>query len=80
MKQKTNATEISQQQDNHFLHDWIKLSDFLVQYPQFTNQQMRWLLLHRETNGLSEHTRKIGKPIYIHVPGFLQWIFEKKER
>ncbi len=83
MNSQSNVAEISQQsesQEQQSLNDWQKLPDFLKQHPQFTDQQMRWLLLHREINGLSEHIRKIGKPLYIHVPGFLQWIFERKER
>jgi len=62
------------------INDWQKLPDFLKLNPQFTNQQMRWLLLHRETNGLNKYTRKIGKPIYISVSGFLKWILEREER
>ncbi len=34
---------------------------------------MRWLLLHRESNGLFRHVRKIGKLLYKNIPGFLQW-------
>ena len=74
---QSNLAEIPQQSS---IDDWKKLPDFIQQYPQFTEQQMRWLLLHREANGLSKHIRKIGKPIYIHVPGFLQWIFDREER
>lgn len=78
MNQQSNTAEINQHQNTHSINDWMKKSDFLKEYPQFTNQQMNWLLLNRETNGLAEHIRKIGKPIYIHVPGFVQWIFDKK--
>ena len=84
MNSQSNVAEIPQQsaplETHNSLNDWQKLPDFLKQYHQFTDQQMRWLLLHREVNGLSEHVRKIGKPLYIHVPGFLQWIFDRKER
>ena len=83
MNSQSNVTEIPQQFEPQEIHnslnDWQKLPDFLKQHPQFTDQQMRWLLLHRKTNGLSEHIRKIGKPLYIHVPGFLQWIFGRKD-
>jgi len=84
--QLSNMADNFQLQDQHIcqspqsLDDWQKLPEFLNNYSQFTEQQMRWLLLHRQTNGLDVHVRKIGKPIYIHVPGFLKWIFERKER
>ncbi len=72
-----NNAEIEQSKK---LNDWMKLPDFLKKYPQFTNHQMRWLLLHRERNGLSMHTRKLGKPLYIHIPGFLLWLENYSER
>lgn len=56
------------------LNDWVKIDVLVEQYPQFSITQMRWLLLHRESNGLSQHVRKIGKPLYIDIQGFLQWI------
>ena len=60
------------------LDSWQKLPDFLNNHPQFSLQQMRWLLLHRKTNGLSKCIRKIGKPIYINASEFCQWIEEEK--
>ena len=62
------------------LNNWQKLPDFLNNYPQFSEHQMRWLLMRRQENGLSECTRKIGKPLYINVPGFLKWIEGYSER
>lgn len=62
------------------LRDWVKVEVLIEQYPQFTLPQMRWLLLHRKSNGLFQYVRKIGKPLYINVPGFLQWISDDCER
>ncbi len=56
------------------LNDWQKLSSFIRTFPQFSESQLRWLLLHRKTNGLNKHVRKIGKPLYINVSGFISWI------
>ena len=78
LTKEQKITECSQHIGN--LNDWQKLPDFIQEHPQFTEQQMRWLLLHRKLNGLNKYVRKIGKPIYICVPGFLQWICEKEER
>lgn len=78
MNSQSNVVETYQQPPEPSLNDWMKTKDFIEAYPQFTHQQITWLLLHRKTNGLAEHVRKIGKPIYIHVPGFLQWIFDRK--
>lgn len=62
------------------LRDWVKVEALIEQYSQFTLPQLRWLLLHRKSNGLSQYVRKIGKPLYINVPGFLQWISDDCER
>lgn len=56
------------------LNDWQKLEEFVKKNPQFTVQQMRGLLFKREQNGLDEHTRKIGKFLYLNSPGYLNWI------
>jgi len=56
------------------LDDWKKLPEFLEANPQFSEVQMRGLLLRREQNGLSEATRKIGKPIYISQSRFTSWL------
>lgn len=63
---------------NSSLDDWQKLSDFLKQNQQFTESQMRWLLLKREFNSLDKCTRKIGKCIYISTSGFNRWIWESE--
>jgi len=68
----TTATQDLKTQSN--LDEWMKLPDFLKSFPQFTHNQMRWLLLHRTTNGLDSCTRKLGKPIYLNVPKFLKWV------
>ena len=56
------------------LNDWQKLPEFLDNNPQFTEVQMRGLLLRREQNGLSEATRKVGKPLYISQSRFTSWL------
>jgi len=62
------------------LHHWVKITDFLLEYPSYSPSQIKWLLLHRKTNGLSAHVRRIGKPLYLNVPGFLDWIENRAER
>ena len=62
------------------LNDWQKLDDFVQSNPQFTVPQMRGLLFNRKKNGLNEHTRKIGKFLYLNSPGFLSWIEHYENR
>ena len=56
------------------IDDWQKLKPFVNQHSQFEMPQMRWLLLHRKTNGLTHHVKKIGKAIYINTRTFPSWI------
>jgi hypothetical protein len=43
-------------------------------YPQFPAPTLRWFLRQRHLNGLDAHVRRVGKKLYIHVPGFAAWI------
>jgi hypothetical protein len=74
MTTNTIQTEQSAIQQYNSLKNWIKLSDFIKENSQFTNNQMRWLLLHRKKNGMNKCIRKIGKPIYINPDLFLNWV------
>ena len=62
------------------IDDWQPLPVFLEKHPQFSEQQLRWLLFHRKTNGLDQYVQKIGKPLYINVPGFTRWIFKRTQQ
>lgn len=44
------------------------------QYPQFPEPRLRWWLRERKRNGLDQHVRKLGKQLYVHVPGFTRWV------
>ncbi len=39
----------------------------------FTLPQLRWALRFREENGLAEHVTRMGRRLYIHIPGFTVW-------
>ena len=39
----------------------------------FTLAQLRWALRFRDENGLAEHVTRLGRRLYIHVPGFTGW-------
>ena len=40
---------------------------------QVTENQIRWWLRSKQTNGLGKHVRTIGKKIYINKFGFIEW-------
>lgn len=49
-------------------------------YPAFTEGSLRWLLFHRQTNGLSIAIRKIGRRLVLVEDLFLQWVEEHSEK
>ena len=54
--------------------DWLTIPS-LVEFTdkQVTENQLRWWLRSKKSNGLGEHTRTIGRKIYINKIGFMEW-------
>jgi len=53
---------------------WKPIQSFVANNPDFTENQMNWLLRHRKENGIDSVTRKIGKRIYINEILFAEWV------
>lgn len=49
-------------------------------YPAFTEGSLRWLLFHRQTNGLSIAVRKIGRRLVLVEDLFLLWVEKHSEK
>lgn len=46
--------------------DWVTIAVFLERHAaRFTLGQLRWLLFHRQTNGLAPYVKKPGKTLLI---------------
>lgn len=58
------------------LNAWQPLKKFVEIYPQFTMNQLRWLIFNKEANGMDKCTTKIGKKIYINSDLFCQFMDE----
>ena len=43
-------------------------------FPAFSESSIRYFLFHRESNGLQQHVRNIGRKILISSNGFEEWI------
>lgn len=43
-------------------------------YPEHSESSIRYFLFHRDSNGLAEHVRKLGRKILICEQGWLSWI------
>ena len=56
------------------LDDWSTVEGLVDQHPdKFTEPQLRWALRYRDENGLAEHVTRMGRRLYIHIPGFTDW-------
>lgn len=52
--------------------DWVTLAVFLERHAaRFTLGQLRWLLFHRQTNGLAPYVKKPGKTLLINERLFI---------
>ena len=53
------------------LGDWLDLQTIPKQYPQYTENQLRWIVHKKEINGMDEYICKVGKRVYFNIPGFI---------
>ncbi len=52
----------------------LTVKQFCQQNPAFTNGGLRWMLFHREENGLERAVVKVGRRVLINVDEFFRWI------
>lgn len=49
-------------------------------YPNiFTPNQWEWTLRNKDKNGLDQFVYRLNNQKYIHEPGFLQWVAQRRE-
>jgi hypothetical protein len=61
----------------HRLHT---VQQFCQEHAAFTIGGLRWLLFHRETNGLASAVVKLGRRVLIDEDKFFEWINEQNSR
>lgn len=49
-----------------------------AEHPACTPGGLRWLLFHRQTNGLERAVRKVGRRVLIDVDRFFVWVDEQQ--
>ena len=52
---------------------------FCQAHPAFSPGGIRWLLFHRESNGLSKAVLRVGRRILIDEDAFFQWLDGQNE-
>ena len=60
------------------LDDWKPIDTFVQEHPQFTINQVRWLLRNRTNNQIKKVTRKIGRRIYLNERLFSDWMLSNE--
>ena len=56
------------------LNDWALSQSIPELFPQFPQSTINYLLRERESNGLSDAVRVIGRSRYIHIKRFAEWL------
>jgi hypothetical protein len=54
------------------------VQQFSQKHPAFTPGSLRWLLFHRETNGLARAVLKVGRRVLLDEDAFFTWLDEHK--
>lgn len=56
------------------LSEYLTVDGLVDAYPHLLKEsQVRWALRFRYENGLAAHCIRMGRRLYIHVPGFVEW-------
>ncbi len=58
----------------------LTVNQFCQQHPAFTQGGLRWLLFHRQQNGLEQAVIQVGRRILINVDGFFRWLDQQNGR
>lgn len=61
--------------DSNKTKNWKTVKGLAESQPAFSESSLRYLLFHRETNGLNRYVRQIGRKLLIDEDGFLnEWV------
>jgi hypothetical protein len=60
------------------LKNYQDIETLRINYPQFSENQWRWIAVNKERYDLAHAIKKIGRKLYFHVPSLISWI-EKQD-
>ena len=58
----------------------LTVKQFCQQHPAFSQGGLRWLLFHRQANGLDRAIVKVGRRVLIDVDQFFCWLAQQNGR
>ena len=53
---------------------YFTVRQFAAKHPAFSEGGLRWLLFNRETNGLKNAVKKVGRRVLINEEAFFSWV------
>ena len=53
---------------------FFTVDQFSKKYPAFSISSLRWLLFHRDTNGLAAAVIQLGRRLLIDESAFVEWL------
>ena len=56
------------------LNDYQNIDIIANNHPQFSKNQLRWIVANKERYQISHAIKRIGKKIYFHVPSLVAWV------
>lgn len=59
---------------------FFTVTQFAEKYPAFSEASLRWLLFHREMNGLSAAVVQLGRRLLIDEVAFVEWLRQHRTR
>lgn len=60
-------------------HNLRAVEQMPEEFPYLTKGALRWLLFHRETNGLNMAVVRVGRRLFIDIEKFSEWLESHRE-
>lgn len=56
------------------LNEYLDIDSITARFPQFTKNQLRWIIANKDRYEIASAIKRVGRKIYFHVPSFSNWI------
>jgi hypothetical protein len=56
------------------INNWLPINTFVSKHPQFSENQLRWMIRNSNSNGFAAVHTKIGRKIYICEESFCSYL------
>ena len=56
------------------LDNYLDIKTIVERYPQFSENQLRWMVKNKQRYGISHLIKKVSRKIYFDVTGLAEWI------